>query len=922
MKHAAVMFTLGVAIALLALFPQSTRAERATDEEMERVCRNWLSYVVHHEGEWAGDIQPTIVRSQDLILDGTVLARCFSIAPRGHVVVPVLKELPPIKAHSDACDLDPNQKGGFPELLRQVLGYHVDRFVRACGSLDATDPPSRPTLFDPANRERWRLLLLGPDDFRDLLRTKSLEPRTAVGPLLTTAWHQEAPYNNLCPQGDTTCVTCYGGAWPPCPNGTFTGCVATATTQIMNYHEWPPSGVGGFIHTWDGDNSCSAWPPIGAEPLVARFHDGYDWANMPDTCDGGCSEAQANAVAELCYEVGVAYEMDYGVCASTAYMESSLVVLPDYFHYDTTIAWEDRSVYLPSGDSLWWEIIRQEINASRPMLYSLAPGGPIDTHALVCDGWSDYVEGYSYGVHLNFGWGPGSWNGWYALDDSLGWPGTNVWIEALVRNIKPAPFTVHTVSAGGGGFTTIQAAIGAAQPRDVVELVDPSYSGPGNRNLVFGGKALTVRSRSGAPDSCVIECGGSPNQGFRFVSGEKRGSVVLGITIRGGDADYGGGIYSYNGSLPCIETSPTLIDCVLRENEASSGGGLYMVCSRSVVIGCTFSGNTARASTAQGGGASVNGYSPRFAYCTFSGDSAVGTGPAPMSYGGGMYFSVDSFSVLTRCTFLDNRAAGGAINQGGGLYWTQPGAKIADCVFGSNGASGTYSSGGALYCGGGAIASCTFSGNTSTGSASCSGASIHGGNLDLENTIIAFGDGCEPVTCTGAAIACCDVFGNGGGDYVGCIAGQNGLNGNFSEDPLFCDAGNRDYTIDCGSPCLDAPGCGRVGALGPGCDATIVAGGTAPVHAGPYLAQNVPNPFNATTVIRFGIPAPGEVRVAVYDVSGRRVAVLVDGHREAGEHVVPWHGRNDRGKVVASGIYFTRLRTGEFATTRKMVLLD
>ena len=89
----------------------------------------------------------------------------------------------------------------------------------------------------------------------------------------------------------------------------------------------------------------------------------------------------------------------------------------------------------------------------------------------------------------------------------------------------------------------------------------------------------------------------------------------------------------------------------------------------------------------------------------------------------------------------------------------------------------------------------------------------------LENTIIAFSTSGEAVYCgTGstATLACCDVYGNAGGDWVGYIAGQEGVNGNFSADPLFCDSGNGDYRLQPCSPCLDAAGCGLVGACGAG----------------------------------------------------------------------------------------------------------
>lgn len=87
------------------------------------------------------------------------------------------------------------------------------------------------------------------------------------------------------------------------------------------------------------------------------------------------------------------------------------------------------------------------------------------------------------------------------------------------------------------------------------------------------------------------------------------------------------------------------------------------------------------------------------------------------------------------------------------------------------------------------------------------------------------------------------------------------------------------------------------------------------------LCQNLPNPFNPVTTIQFGIPEPGHVILLVYDISGRQVAVLADGHYKAGEFAKTWDGRDNTGREVGSGIYFARLVAGDFAASRKMVLL-
>ncbi len=82
------------------------------------------------------------------------------------------------------------------------------------------------------------------------------------------------------------------------------------------------------------------------------------------------------------------------------------------------------------------------------------------------------------------------------------------------------------------------------------------------------------------------------------------------------------------------------------------------------------------------------------------------------------------------------------------------------------------------------------------------------------------------------------------------------------------------------------------------------------------LEQNYPNPFNPSTVIRFSLPAAGRVRLAVYDLLGREVAVLVDGEQVAGVHSADFDATN-----LPSGVYVTRMQTPGFSDTRKMILM-
>jgi hypothetical protein len=88
------------------------------------------------------------------------------------------------------------------------------------------------------------------------------------------------------------------------------------------------------------------------------------------------------------------------------------------------------------------------------------------------------------------------------------------------------------------------------------------------------------------------------------------------------------------------------------------------------------------------------------------------------------------------------------------------------------------------------------------------------------------------------------------------------------------------------------------------------------------LHQNYPNPFNPSTIIRYDLAASSSVRLVIYDASGALVKVLCDAHRQPGRYEEVWDGRNENGRFVSTGIYFSRLETAAgFGQSRKMLLI-
>jgi len=188
--------------------------------------------------------------------------------------------------------------------------------------------------------------------------------------------------------------------------------------------------------------------------------------------------------------------------------------------------------------------------------------------------------------------------------------------------------------------------------------------------------------------------------------------------------------------------------------------------------------------------------------------------------GGAIYAGVGASPTITGCIFLDSEAEA----DGGAIAFSAGAATLQGCTFAGNVAGGN---GGAIYTDDGALP--TVSGSTFYGNAGTEGGGIYAGDgvtLMLENCIVAFSEAGAAVACdpTGAAqLTCCDVYGNEGGDWVGCLEGQLALEGNLAEDPGFCDAAAGIFTVYDDSPCAAEmnPTCGQIGAWGIGCNRPI-----------------------------------------------------------------------------------------------------
>jgi len=102
---------------------------------------------------------------------------------------------------------------------------------------------------------------------------------------------------------------------------------------------------------------------------------------------------------------------------------------------------------------------------------------------------------------------------------------------------------------------------------------------------------------------------------------------------------------------------------------------------------------------------------------------------------------------------------------------------------------------------------------------------------------------------------------------------------------------------------------------------TVPAPGSAPGIRAARLLQNVPNPFNPRTEIRWAQTRPGRITLDIFDLRGRRLRTLAGGFRDPGEHALGWDGRDDAGTEVASAVYRVRLAFEARETDRRAITL-
>ncbi len=381
MKIRTLLFTLAF---ILAALP-TLLAKVVTKEQARVVAKNFFTErIIYNQVNWNAN-NLSIVDVTTIEAEGKPVIFVFSNNGKGFILIAADDAITPVLGYSYESTFstpgsNPNFKGLLYEYSEQV------KYVRN-NSMEAS----------PDILNSWNAYVSGQFDFSILADT------TTVGPLITTMWNQDNPYNEFCPED------------PAGPGGhVYAGCVATAMSMVMNYYKYPVTGNGQHSYYAMGYGTQTA--NYGATT--------YDWDAMQNSV-GSSSGQGIPANALLQYHAGVAVNMMYGNDGSGAYSTDVPYAVKTYFRYSPTVQYVSRSGYTTTN---WENLLIEQLDAKKPIYYS--GQSPDGGHAWVCDGYQKIGSAKTF--HFNFGWG-GQDNGYFTSTNPNGFTTS----QAIVRNFVP-----------------------------------------------------------------------------------------------------------------------------------------------------------------------------------------------------------------------------------------------------------------------------------------------------------------------------------------------------------------------------------------------------------------------------------------------------------------------------------------------------
>jgi hypothetical protein len=367
---------------------------------------------------------------------------------------------------------------GFDDLFEDIFGVSSSSYGAVSSSSEGNGalPSSSSNGYYCAEEEceeKGEDVVVVPDDGNGggdvIIPTDEVIPDEApnsnavVGPLLQTKWNQYTPYNGMVPLDGN--------------NPSATGCVVTATAQIMKFHGYPARGI--------GQSTPYTTSSRGMEIPSVNFNIAYDWNNMLNKYDRSYpgTEQQKDAIATLMYHVGISFKTNYTAEGSGAGFSPTIMTAS--FGYDKSIQKLERKYY---NDSEWEAIIRAQLNARLPVFYSASREG--GGHGFVIDGYDNTDK-----FHVNWGWGGGC-DGYYSLNVLKPYEGRYYNSgHSIYINIKPDEGGVGSHEMALDAFTVNKTSVLQNEPISVTAKIRSAgyfLGGQAGLALVDGAGRITT----------------------------------------------------------------------------------------------------------------------------------------------------------------------------------------------------------------------------------------------------------------------------------------------------------------------------------------------------------------------------------------------------------------------------------------------
>ncbi len=220
-----------------------------------------------------------------------------------------------------------------------------------------------------------------------------------ISPLLQTKWNQLKSYDS-----NFNYLNLYNLYTP---NNYYSGCVATAISQVLRYHSYPTTGIGQISQPIYINNVAITGTTRGGDGNGGA----YDWSIMtPVPSSGPYSANSWNMIGALMYDAGVAVNMMYSSSGSGAYMSKVATAFTNTFQYAN--AQRTYAYDLSDHSALFEQILNSNLNGGYPVILGIVNTSSNGAHAVVADGYG-YDSNTLY-HHINMGWG-GNSDAWYNL---------------------------------------------------------------------------------------------------------------------------------------------------------------------------------------------------------------------------------------------------------------------------------------------------------------------------------------------------------------------------------------------------------------------------------------------------------------------------------------------------------------------------